>query len=568
MDCEGPEIIRVSPLTLLTIAILPVIALAIESGASDNTRNVVQIGEILKKIEAGEPIEYDNIIVEGEFNLSNANLPTSQIRQDHFEEGLSYYLNEKAKIVRSPLRIEDSEIKGFVNLDNIIFENLVDFKNTRFRGGAFFRGTKFGGTANFGECEFSQNTYFDSAQFKDDLNFRNAKFDKNVEFLKAQFNGTVYFNNAQFYGFTDFRNAKFRGLSHFDGGSFGENAYFQDAQFLGESSFRTTNFMGLAGFWGTDFEGIPDFRGAKFNGDAYFLKGLFNSEAYFNEVEFDNYADFRGAKFSSDADFSNTQFGGEADFWNTRYSRRVDFSNAKFVRSANFGNSQFSDNRNYASSFLDASFDGNANFADSQFSSIFDFRYAHFNKSLNLTGTRFDRLEISWNDIKDKLISDEPTYVELVRNFENMGQYEDADNCFYQYRKHKQESSGLGWSKFIDSTAWVTCGYGVRPEFIIYWSIFLIIIFGCLFYWVEAITQGTDHRRYKFVLLPDHSKKVRNSTIWDALYYSTSVFFGIHSVAGHWRTIGRWKYVSMLEDIVGWVFIMVLVITLGHIMIR
>jgi len=44
------------------------------AGAAEPTR-VVQAEEILKKIELGQPVEYDNVIVEGDLDLSRLNLP-------------------------------------------------------------------------------------------------------------------------------------------------------------------------------------------------------------------------------------------------------------------------------------------------------------------------------------------------------------------------------------------------------------------------------------------------------------------------------------------------------------
>jgi len=74
-------------------------AVGTSEGDSDS-RSVVQATEILAAIERGEPIEYDFVIVEGELNLSELNLPTEHVERTWAD--IEYFgLTEDVKLVES-----------------------------------------------------------------------------------------------------------------------------------------------------------------------------------------------------------------------------------------------------------------------------------------------------------------------------------------------------------------------------------------------------------------------------------------------------------------------------------
>ena len=56
------------------------VLLMMVAGAAEPTR-VVQAEEILKKIELGQPVEYDNVIVEGDLDLSGLDLPRVPVKR-------------------------------------------------------------------------------------------------------------------------------------------------------------------------------------------------------------------------------------------------------------------------------------------------------------------------------------------------------------------------------------------------------------------------------------------------------------------------------------------------------
>ena len=55
--------------SILALALAALLLAGMALGAPDS-RKEIQASEILEKIERGEPIEYDGVIVEGDLNLS------------------------------------------------------------------------------------------------------------------------------------------------------------------------------------------------------------------------------------------------------------------------------------------------------------------------------------------------------------------------------------------------------------------------------------------------------------------------------------------------------------------
>jgi hypothetical protein len=88
---------------------------------------------------------------------------------------------------------------------------------------------------------------------------------------------------------------------------------------------------------------------------------------------------------------------------------------------------------------------------------------------------------------------DEGAYLALIKNYNNLGWYNDANDCYYDYRNEVRKnwltayapdlktrvSNILNW--FIDTTEWLLYGYGVQPLFPVVWSGIIILAFGFFF---------------------------------------------------------------------------------------
>jgi len=192
-------------------------------------------------------------------------------------------------------------------------------------------------------------------------------------------------------------------------------------------------------------------------------------------------------------------------------------------------------------------------------------RNTHFSGSLNMTQTIFDRLDVRWNDINKNLICDESVYISLINNFKNLGRYQEADDCIYQYGKYRLSHYESTWSRFTDIISWITCGFGVRPHFAIGWAVLLILLFGSIYYFFDALQK--DDQIKNISQERSYRKQKRAYTFPQALYFSTMVFLVSLSPQGL-SPAEKWRYAVMVEDILGWFLMTLFVVTLGHVMIR
>lgn len=202
----------------------------------------------------------------------------------------------------------------------------------------------------------------------------------------------------------------------------------------------------------------------------------------------------------------------------------------------------------------------------------------------------FNRLYIKWGDIKTHLkyrYDDEfdwATYSALVKNFRDLVRYDDADNCYYEFRKKHQDAkswlrenrSGISrfdWSKLYDHISWRSCGYGVRLRFTIACISATIFIFGLLFWDIIGLVLGhiPKFRNLELDLegIFDHinSNLLQNcNSFLDHLYLSTMVFIG--QTPSDFEPTGYFKIAAIFEGILGYLFLGLFVVILAKKFIR
>ncbi|KUK44492.1 MAG: pentapeptide repeat-containing protein [Methanothrix sp.] len=225
------------------ISALVLTALLLTASASSgtpNAREVVQATDILSKIERGEAISVDNLIVEGDLNLSEIGLESVSDLRPGLGAGLGprSAMGEEpeikhpalaggVKLIVSPISITNSVIRGNVHFDKITFAGPVSFA-----------GTDITGNASFAEARFANHAAFLYTQFGGDANFKAAQFD-----------GGVYFSGDQFTSEAFFGGAEFRDDADFGGSEFGGYAYFGRARFSGRSHLGEARFFEIANFY-------------------------------------------------------------------------------------------------------------------------------------------------------------------------------------------------------------------------------------------------------------------------------------------------------------------------------
>jgi hypothetical protein len=319
----------------------------------------------------------------------------------------------------------------------------------------------------------------------------------------------------------------------------------------------------------------------RFNDEASFSEALFNKNVSFREAQINNSVDFSNSYFLEAADFCKSCFRGEiANFEGAKFKGPINFWETIFnINSINFGWCQFFD---YAK-FWRTQFNGQLTFQGSQFQESADFTLAQFNGATDFLGTEFDqelyftdvsfeKLEIAWPSIKDRLICDGPIYLMLIRNFKNMEQFEYADGCYCQYRDWRRDDRPFGWLKFFDYLAWLSCGYGVIWQNTIISAITTALTFG-LYYEVRR-----NGRNITYHLLG--SKRSDSSGYESKFELKRSLSFSaftLLSLPSDWYLLGKDDYANLirvhiysaiLERMIGWGLMLLLIGTLTRLMVR
>jgi uncharacterized protein YjbI with pentapeptide repeats len=489
------------------LALAALVFLTASSATAADGRTVFA-DRILEQIAAGEPVEYDGYTIEGALDLDRlTNLPT-------VEEGLFYQVNHtnlsgQKKAIASRIRIANSTIKGWVNFNNTIFSTPVDFKNTSFEGHAGFRGAVFKKGTDLSGSQFSKYADFLGSEIPNHAYFNNSRFHDYADFEGAYFDYANF--NASFTDIADFKYAHFNGDAYFGGTGFNDIADFGTAGFNGYADFGFAGFNDTADFRGAGFNGTANFVGAGFSGTVGFLGTRFNDTAYFSGVEFNGTTKFDGVKFNGDADFEGAEFNRGASFSSAEFNS-TDFTKSQFDKEAHFE---------------DADFIGKTSFENAHFKEDALFENASFEDELNLIRTRYSKLFIRWHSIeKGGLAYDDAAYMSLMKNFKELGYYEDYDGCYYAYRKaHRSEDwpSVPDWEeairKFIDYPLEWFYGYGTKPFHAFFWSLGIVLAF--FFYW-RWLGLGGPQDKTKESL--KDGEEWLDGDLTDILGYSVTVF--------------------------------------------
>jgi hypothetical protein len=240
------------------------VLLMMVAGAAEPTR-VVQAEEILKKIELGQPVAYNNVIVEGDLDLSGLNLTRVPVKRTWHEESLG--LPNYEFIVSSPINISNSVVRGSVGLNVSSFQNEVIFFGTIFNEPAFLMGSRFNQTADFRKTKFNQTAYFGETRFNQLAGFRLAKFNQAVYFVFSQFNQIAIFQEARFNQAAYFLFSQFDQESRFEDARFSD-FFSSDSKFSKEAFFDGAQINGILSLYRTKYDTF-NIRWSSINDLAY-----------------------------------------------------------------------------------------------------------------------------------------------------------------------------------------------------------------------------------------------------------------------------------------------------------
>ena len=375
------------------------------------------------------------------------------------------------------------------------------------------------GNVNFNPTYFNNTVVFDNVIFEDSVSFFYAVFDK-----------TTVFQDSTFKDKADFGEATFNEGAHFSRVKFND-ARFRNATFNNYTSFDFATFDGRTTFCNAIFVKEADFYGCTFSEFTYFFNATFNNLARFQWATFNGAVSFRGATFNGTANFCRASFNGEVHAQSANFNDIAYFVLAKFK------------DRVY---FTDASFKDNVDFSDADI---------------------FLTMKIRWSQLDGRLTYNDYFYQSLIRNFETLGQSEDANDAYYEYRvvKRKHLKSPLDSIRrllefiFLD----IFCGYGVKPLRAIRWAIIFIGLFS-VFYWLIGDKRNNESKS-------DSSLKGRWERFWEFVFLSVSIF----TTLGYWN---KWKPAKnhetkfrigvITEGFLGWLIMVLFIISLTMTWIR
>ncbi|HJH26952.1 MAG TPA: hypothetical protein C5S37_09345 [Methanophagales archaeon] len=574
----------------------------------------VNASEILEKIEKGVLVDEENCTIIGDLDLSKINLSTIKVDGRELRR-VNNSISIKNSIIKGNVNFrgesKDKRVyfRGPVNFDGTNFAEEANFKYSIFSDSARFDNAIFDGIAKFGDAQFTHTTFW-NATFNSRSNFASSIFYDRGQFTFANFSHFSRFDYAHFNNGADFNFVHFNGVVHFYGTCFYNDAQFTGTVFNNKTWFHSTVFNGFTSFncdfmnhtyfqnatfngiviFNKDFHAVANFADVKFNDRVEFKDYFkFNENALFCDATFTGLADFENARFMKDADFSNAEFNDEAKFKKVTFNGNASFMDAiftkayfdfaKFNKSANFINTNFNDK----AKFKGVTFNGYASFTDATFTKAY-FEGATFTK-IDFRYVDFEIIEINWSQLKGKLIYSGRLYQALIKNFKALEQFEDADDAYYEYRKIKQSQKEWGdYTKYTDAFSKCICGYGVKPHRAPLFGILIILLFSLGYYQTGAIKQTCSkvfpkpkNRFWKLVdeimkqFLKNH-KRYKN-----ALYFSASTFLALSH--GDWYPtakflkigkveICRFRTTAIIETFLGWIILVLFVISLTMTWIR
>jgi len=374
-------------------------------------------------------------------------------------------------------------------------------------------------------------------------------------------------------------------------------------------------------FWGTMFQGETDFEGAMFRRWISFKGATFQGRASFRKTMFQGETDFTGTRFQDKGAFEfssshsspsmsilpsftmKADFGG-GDFWEAKFQGKVFFMNAEFQGRASFEYATFQEARfggakfREVASFSDTKFQGRVSFEHVTFQEGGDFWGAIFQELADFSKTTFQEkvyfgmviaprtIYITWPQLDGYMGYSRPNYFFLLRNFQQLGDTDGYDDCYYDFRvqarKHERR-----WYNPIRGLEWVfldlTCGYGVKPFRAIAWAGSLMFLFSLIYTKKGAIELRVERQKCNGVTkdgAPCQRDRMRGTEFcpqhqdqatWfrrlkNAFYFSVGTFTTVGY--GDWHPVGKYRYLAMSEGLVGWLVMALFLVTLGKKWIR
>lgn len=233
--------------------------------AGVSAQTIVTASTIIDKINDGQPVSYENVIITGTLDLTD--LKNRELTDKNSKWwGNDYHKYESS--VEVPLRFENCKFEG----DVIAYYHKESDNNTfiaHFEEDVVFRNCVFVGAAEFKYSEFEGRIDFSGAHFDEDANFKYAAFEEGPDFTKVRFQDDANFKYAEFPKRTSFSEAVFEEEANFKYAEFPGGATFAGARFLELANFKYTKFKNPLDMKEVQFEGSEDFKYTQVDGQSF-----------------------------------------------------------------------------------------------------------------------------------------------------------------------------------------------------------------------------------------------------------------------------------------------------------
>lgn len=327
---------------------------------------------------------------------------------------------------------------------------------------------------------------------------------------------------------------------------------------------RITNSVieGCVAFNGIVFERCVHFYGTKFDKDVSFTSSEFKKDVSFSQSQFKDLVLFKFIKFQDELfrEYGSQREGNKKirlyfkkdylRFEEARFEKDVVFLGVVFERRTNFRHAQFLKNLSFQENVIDKNeFHEDVDFSGAIFRKNIDFEVAKLYKKIILEGTRFKEFNVKWTNIKNHLDcgDDELIYLLFINNFKSKGIFEDADECYYEYRINRKIRSKI--MGIFDVGARFLYGYGLKPHYPLAWSFCIILV------------------SWLLLVLGNNEISATNALIISITAF-TSGAKDIITIPANVDLVGIPAIIVALERLMGWIFFALFLAALGKTLIR
>ncbi|GHN02312.1 hypothetical protein WSM22_38010 [Cytophagales bacterium WSM2-2] len=217
-----------------------VFCVAVVINATAQTK--IQAREIIKQINDGRAVEYSNVEIEGDLDLTDLK---NRDTKRHFINWFNFNNDLYESIVDVPVKFTGCTFLGkvlaYYHLERpdetfiAHFEKDAVFTNCVFKRDSEFKYSGFEGKTTFAGCTFNEEANFKYAKFSNGPSFSNVKFESGADFKYTKFPGETSFEKATFHRLANFKYSKFRSPLNMKGVAFEGSEDFKYTSIDGRS---------------------------------------------------------------------------------------------------------------------------------------------------------------------------------------------------------------------------------------------------------------------------------------------------------------------------------------------